>query len=328
MLAVNAATKRAALMSALAPVAQILTKKYPNALSEHRLKRELVATQLANGMIDYIGMIFVTRMKESTGASTAEVAKSYIVARDVFALEDRWREISDLDYKVDHKIQKEMMMDLRRLVRRITRWLLRNRRRGLDLKTEIPVFQNVYQKLFGQWQDLLRGKELDRWHRKKNYFQDAGVPGSLAGFIAATHHLYAVMGIVEASSRTGQSAERIAQVYFALGESLELNWFSMQIHEYQADTQWQALARESLQDDLNWQQVALTLGVVSESSKSKIIDTIIQNWTKKHQTQVNRWLALHAGMKASVVLDPAVFTVGIRELLDLAQSSSGVGKRF
>ncbi|MFT5210584.1 MAG: glutamate dehydrogenase [Flavobacterium sp.] len=307
---------------------QILTKKYPNALSEHRLKRELVATQLANGMIDYIGMIFVTRMKESTGASTAEVAKSYIVARDVFALEDRWREISDLDYKVDHKIQKEMMMDLRRLVRRITRWLLRNRRRGLDLKTEIPVFQHVYQKLFGQWQDLLTGKELDRWNRKKNYFQDAGVPGSLAGFIAATHHLYAVMGIVEASSRTGQSAERIAQVYFALGESLELNWFSMQIHEYQADTQWQALARESLQDDLNWQQVALTVGVVSESSKSKSIDTTIQKWTEKHQAQVNRWLALHAGMKASTVLDPAVFTVGIRELLDLAQSSSGVGKRF
>jgi glutamate dehydrogenase len=154
------------------------------------------------------------------------------------------------------------------------------------------------------------------------------VPGSLAGFIAATHHLYAVMGIVEASSRTGQSAERIAQVYFALGESLELNWFSMQIHEYQADTQWQALARESLQDDLNWQQVALTVGVVSESSKSKSIDTTIQKWTEKHQAQVNRWLALHAGMKASTVLDPAVFTVGIRELLDLAQSSSGVGKRF
>ncbi|MFT7684859.1 MAG: glutamate dehydrogenase [Candidatus Azotimanducaceae bacterium] len=307
---------------------QVLTKKYKSALFEHRLKSELVGTQLANGMIDYIGMIFVTRMKESTGATTAAVAKSYIVARDVFALEDRWREISDLDYKIDHKIQKEMMMDLRRLVRRITRWLLRNRRRGLDLQAEIPVFQDAFGRLFGQWQDLLKGKELERWKRKTKYFQDAGVPTSLAGFIAATHHLYAVMGIVEACVRTSQSVERIAEVYFSLGESLELNWFSMQIHEYQADTQWQALARESLQDDLNWQQVALTLGVVNESSKSKSIDTMIQNWTEKHEEQVKRWLALHGEMKASIVLDPAVFTVGIRELLDLAQSSSGAGKRF
>jgi len=306
----------------------ILVKRYESALSSHRLKRELVATQLANGMVDYVGMMFVTRMKESTGAATGKIAKSYIVARDIFDLEGRWKEISDLDYLIDHRIQKEMMMDVRRLIRRITRWLLRNRRRGLDLQKEIPVFQQAYLGLFGQWQDILGGKELARWKKKRTYFQDAGVPVSLAGFVAATHHLYAVMGIVEATARTGHSIDRIAKVYFSLGESLQLNWFSMKIHDYQADTQWQAIAREAMQDDLNWQQVALTLGVVSESSKSKSIETVINNWIVKHETQVARWMALQSEMKSSVVLDPAVFTVGIRELLDLAQSSSGVGKRF
>ena len=243
-------------------------------------------------------------------------------------LEGHQQEIAALDYKIDHKIQKELMMDVSRLIRRVTRWLLRNRRRGLDLNTEIPLFQQSYKLLMEQWPGLLVGNELVRWERKQAHFQDAGVPEALAGFVAAAHHLYAVMGIAEAAERTGQNLQRIAQIYFALGDCLQLNWFSMQIHEYQADTHWQALARETLQDDLNWQQVALTLGVISETGKAKSIDAVIDSWTDTHRTQVQRWMSLHAEMKSSTVLDPAVFTVGIRELLDLAQSSSGVGKRF
>ena len=61
-----------------------------------------------------------------------------------------------------------------------------------------------------------------------------------ASFVAAAHHLYSVMGIVEASSRTGVAIEKVASVFFVVGEQLHLHWFSKQIHEYQAFNQWQA----------------------------------------------------------------------------------------
>jgi glutamate dehydrogenase len=147
--------------------------------------------------------------------------------------------------------------------------------------------------------------------------------------VAAAHHLYSVLGIVEAASRSGVGFQRVAQVFFALGHTLQLNWFSQRIHEFQADSRWQALARETLQDDLNWQQVAITLGIVGDLGKSKKpADKMIASWLELHETQVNRWLSLQNSMRSASVLDPSVFTVGIRELLDLAQASAGARNRF
>lgn len=88
------------------------------------------------------------------------------------------------------------------------------------------------------------------------------------------------------------------------------------------------MARETLQDDLNWQQAALSLGIVAANPNKSSTSAVITRWVEEHQVQVDRWMKLQSQMKLSNVLDSAVFTVGIRELLDLAQSSQGASKKF
>lgn len=306
----------------------LLLKMHRNELVHHRLRREIVATQIANGMVNRMGISFVNRMAESTGIDSALISKAYLGARDIFDMELRWDEVQLLDYKVAPGVQKEMLLDLIRLIRRTTRWLLRNRRQSLDLEKEVPIFRNALSLLFGRWEELLCGTVLSDWQAGRNQLMVAGVGENLAGFVAAAHHLYAILGIVEASNRTGESLERAATIYFSLGETLHLHWFSRQIHEYQASGQWEALARETLQDDLNWQQVALTLGVITEGKKGAPPAEIIGQWLTKHERLVGRWVALQSEMRASGVRDPAIFTVALRELLDLAQSSGGARARF
>ena len=150
-----------------------------------------------------------------------------------------------------------------------------------------------------------------------------GIGDELAAFVAAAHHLYAVMGIVEAGSRIGESIDKVASVYFVVGEQLHLHWVSKQIHEYQALNQWQALARESLQDDLNWQQLAITLAVLGGGDRKQPAAEMVAQWLGQNQLMVKRWLALQAEMRGSGTVDQAIFTVAIRELMDLAQSGNG-----
>ncbi|MFT6038706.1 MAG: glutamate dehydrogenase [Candidatus Azotimanducaceae bacterium] len=303
---------------------QVLVEKYAPELAKHRLRREIIATQLTNRMVNHMGMNFVERMAESTGVSSAVIAQAYVGARDIFRFEDRWDELSALDYKVHHQLQKSMMLDLNRLIRRVTRWLIRNRRRSLDLKKEVPVFSKALLSLYGQWDQLLMGNALQEWKTGKERLVSMGVGEDLSGFVAATHHLYAVMGIVEASSRIDQSIEKVASVFFVVGERLHLHWVSKQIHEFQALTQWQALARESLQDDLNWQQLAISQAVLLAAGPNQGADVMVDEWLKDHQSMVDRWLALQSEMRGSGTTDQAVFTVAIRELMDLAQSSNGL----
>jgi glutamate dehydrogenase len=274
-------------------------------------------------MVNHMGMNFVERMVESTGVSGAMVAKAYVGARDMFNFEHRWDELSALDYVVNHQLQKSMMLDLNRLIRRVTRWLVRNRRRGLDLAKEVPVFTHALQTLYSQWDTLLVGNALQEWQTGKSRLVSMGIGDELAGFVAAAHHLYAVMGIVEAASRIGESIEKVASVYFVVGEQLHLHWFSKQIHEYQALNQWQALARESLQDDLNWQQLAITLAVLGAGDRKQPANEMVENWLGQYPLMVKRWLSLQSEMRGSGSVDQAIFTVAIRELMDLAQSGNG-----
>ncbi len=305
-----------------------LLKKYGGELKHHRLRREIIATQIANGMVNRMGVNFVTRMSESTGVEHAVVAKAYIGARDIFEIDARWAEIRQLDYKVAPAIQREMMLDLIRLVRRTTRWLLRNRRQALVLDKEVPFFGKVLRGLVEHWELTLSGTVLIEWQDGRARLIAAGVGERLAGFVAGAHYLYGLMGIAESSRRTGVMPQRVATVYFGLGEKLGLHWFSRQIHEYQASTHWEALARETLQDDLNWQQVALTLGVLAEGNRRLPVEAIIDQWIATHRILVDRWMRLQTELRASTVRDAAVFTVAIRELLDLAQSSGGAKARF
>ena len=304
-----------------------VVKKYKAELSEHRLRRELIATQISNGIVNHMGMGFVARLADSTGVDSSHVARAYVGARDIFQLEELWDEICDHDYKVAPDLQKTVMLDLIRLIRRVTRWLLRNRRRSLDLAIEVPAFSSALQLLFTNWESMLKGETLETWRSEKQLLVDAGFSDNLAGFGAAAHHLYAVMGIVEVSARTGESIIRVAEVYFALGERLQLHWFSRQMHNYQATTHWQALARESLQDDLNWQQLAIAGVVLAEGKSKQPTDKLIDVWIDSHRVMVDRWMSLQTEMAGTSNQDPAVFTVAIRELLDLAQSSNAAPQK-
>ncbi|MCB1645682.1 MAG: NAD-glutamate dehydrogenase [Pseudomonadales bacterium] len=305
-----------------------LTGKYADSLTTHRLRRELIATQIANRMVSHMGINFVDRISESTGVTAAEVARAYVAARDIFGLEDKWHEVELLDHKVSHSVQKAMLIDLSRLVRRVSRWLIRNRRRGLDLAVEVPRFQTALLALTDNWSDLLTGTELEAWQQASLRLTEAGVPSKLAGFVAAAHNMYAVMGIVEASDRVSQPVDRVAEVYFMIGERLHLHWFSFQINQFQARNQWQALARETFQDDLHWQQLAISLAVLREGGKRKPTAQLVEQWLDQHQSMVSRWLSLQSEMTMGEGPDASVFAVANRELLDLAQSSATTDRKF
>src|SRR3990167_7560883 len=118
----------------------LLTKKFPQAMSRHRLKREIVSTQIANDLVNHMGITFVQRLKESTGMSAANVAGAYVIVRDVFQLPHLWQQIEALDYQVPAELQLMLMDELMRLGRRATRWFLRSRRNELDAARDVAHF--------------------------------------------------------------------------------------------------------------------------------------------------------------------------------------------
>ncbi|WP_020409464.1 NAD-glutamate dehydrogenase [Hahella ganghwensis] len=301
---------------------EVLVKKFGPQLKEHRLRREIIATQVANDMVNHMGITFVDRLRQSTGASVAAIAQGYVIARDVFRMNTHWEQIESLDYKVSAETQIRMMSELIRLVRRATRWFLRNRRSELNVMSNMEKFTKGIAQIAHDFKDLLTGEQHELWQQRYQEFTSAGVPEDLAETIAGAPFLYSALGIIEAQEQTGMDLGYVAKLFFRLGEKLDLQWFSHQINMAQPTSHWQALARESFREDLDWQQRALTVGVLRMKEAPEEIDERIVAWSDSYIDLLERWKSMLTELKA--VKDPEfpMYSVALRELLDLAQSTT------
>ncbi|MFN3581765.1 MAG: NAD-glutamate dehydrogenase domain-containing protein, partial [Pseudomonas sp.] len=298
-----------------------LVKKHGKALSEHRLRREIIATQLANDLVNHMGITFLRRLEQSTGASAGDIVRAYVVARDVFNLKAHFAAIEALDYQVASSVQLELMDDLMRLGRRATRWFLRNRRADLNPEREVAHFAPRVECLAKQFDAWFEGPVRSQWEAKFDAYVEAGVPESIARLVAGTSHFYTLLGIIEAADSTGQPSELVAQVFFSLGSELQLPWFALQINSLPVDNHWQALARESYRDDLDWQTRTMTIAVLQLAKEGSTVEDLLPQWMELNPSLIQRWRAMLTDLKSAGSGDYPMVAVAMRELLDLAQAA-------
>ncbi|TBU82074.1 NAD-glutamate dehydrogenase [Pseudomonas daroniae] len=297
-----------------------LAQQYGEAMRRHRLKREIVSTQIANDLVNHMGITFVQRLKESTGVGSAQVAAAYVVVRDVFHLPFWWRQIEALDNQVPADLQLTMMDELMRLGRRATRWYLRSRRNDLDAARDVAHLGPRVKALAMRLDELLEGPARDQWMARYQTYVEAGVPELLSRVVAGTGHLYTLLPIIESADLTGREPTEVASAYFAVADALDLSWYLQQISSLSVESNWQALAREAFRDDLDAQQRAITVSVLQLAGGPESIEERVEAWLEQNRRLVERWKAMLAELRAATGSDYAMYAVANRELSDMAQS--------
>ncbi|MDV7211755.1 NAD-glutamate dehydrogenase [Azotobacter beijerinckii] len=300
----------------------LLVERFGALMRSHRLRREIVATQIASDLVNHMGITFVQRLKESTGMEAAAVAEAYVIVRDIFHLPHWFRQIEALDYQVPAELQLTLMDELTRLGRRATRWFLRNRRGELDAARDVAHFGPRVAALGLKLDELLEGSTRKQWQLRYRAYAEAGVPELLARLVAGTGYLYTLLPILEAADVTGHEPAVVAAAHFAVGGALELPWFLQQITNLPVESQWQALAREAFRDDMDWQQRAITIALLKMVGGAEEVEARVALWLEQNQPMVERWRVTLAELRAAGAADYAMFAVANRELADLAQSGS------
>ena len=105
-----------------------MARKYAAEINGHRLRREIIATALANDTVNRGGPAFVSRMQDFSGATAAEVVDAFVVVRDGFDLGPLYAEIDALDNRIDGEAQLELYQAIGRLIGDSTAWHLKNGR--------------------------------------------------------------------------------------------------------------------------------------------------------------------------------------------------------
>ena len=95
--------------------------EYAEEARRHRLHREIVATVLANDLVNRMGLTYALRTSVDLGVSQPELVAGYWVARTVSRADDRWRALEALDDRIDPALQLELKREVDRLVDGLTR---------------------------------------------------------------------------------------------------------------------------------------------------------------------------------------------------------------
>ncbi|HEY5717544.1 MAG TPA: NAD-glutamate dehydrogenase, partial [Motiliproteus sp.] len=298
-----------------------ISSEFPAEVAGHRLRAEIIANQLANGMVNRMGITYPHVVRQATGAQYDEIAVAYVIARDVFGMDAIWQQIEALDGQVEVAEQMQIMAELQRLVRRASYWFLRNHRYELNAARCIERYRAGIVELAPGIADLIKGARRDEWQQKHDAMVAKGVPETLAAVAASADSLFSLLGIIQVAEQSDKPLAQVAEVYFSLGDQLNLHWFDQQVRGYEARNHWQSLACDSYRDDLNSQQRILTQRVLAANVTTGAESDRVAGWLQQYALSAQRWQQMLAEIRSTKVRDCAIFSVALRELMDLSQAS-------
>lgn len=298
-----------------------LRKKYSQQMQKHPLKNEIIAMRLANEMVDYLGSNFVYRTIDETGAVSSDVAICFTLAKEIFEMPKIWKQIESLDHSVPAKVKNHMFYQTQRMIRRCTRWFLRHRRKNLAINDGIEFFKSGVAALQKDIKKALDKSEVANIQDGIEQWIEQGVPKRLAEKVSYLSTMFSALDIVEMSKLTGLKVSLVGEVYYKLGAKLELHWFLEQITVQPVDNHWQAFARATFREELDWQQRSLTVAVLHMSNTDANAEERIIAWIIQNDALLARWQQMVADFRASSRHEFAKFSVALRELLILVQSS-------
>jgi glutamate dehydrogenase len=286
-------------------------------MHRHRLRREIIATVVANQLVDRAGSTFFFRLQDETGASPSLLARAYAVAREVFAIRPFWAEVEELDNQVDANVQLDMLIEARRLVERSTRWLVRANPHGIDIEETIGCFEDGAKMLADALPEILNGADRKGFETRSEELVNAGVSAELACRVAGMPAMVSLFDIVGAARETDRDPAVVTAVYFRLGARLDLNWLRDRITELPRANRWQSLARAALRDELYGVHRALTQEVLEADEDGSDDDAAVEAWATRHADALERCLATLADIRASRIYDTTTLPVGLREVRNL-----------
>lgn len=299
----------------------VLQNKFRKEMFSHRLQREIIAMQISNHIINDMGLGFLHRLQDETGASIPDIVRGYIAAREIFKAKLFRNSVHALDFIAPAHIQVKMLHELNRLVRRATRWFLRHRISTMNVAEVVKHFTPKVQAVKDALAHALEGPVEEYLASFVQALIADNVPEDIALLTAQMSPMFSALDIVDASSTHGLPVEAVTVVYYAVGARLDLGWFKEQIKEHPVTNHWDSLARAAIRDDLDRQQRNVTIAVMLMNPNIADPDAQIDAWMAQYSTLIGRWQHMIADLKAVPKREFTMYSVALRELMELANLS-------
>jgi len=295
-----------------------VSERYPTDIRKHRLRREIIATAVTNSLVNRMGPTFVGRACAETGASAADVARAWGIARQVFGARDLWSAVESLDHRIPAAAQYAVLGDSARLLRHATVWLLRRRRDRLAVDAAVKEYASPIAQLRAALPRVLAGASLETFEAARARHVSAGVPTALAETAAGLPMLDAALEICEIARGAGLRVEDATRAWSTASSALGLDRLEARIEGLAVDGPLQATARAGLRDALRSTQARILTQLLSGGAR-RGWEPRWQDWRTAQAARLEDWQRTTREVFALGNADFAALSVCVEALRSLAE---------
>jgi len=235
-----------------------IREKYRDVLKTHRLRREIIATVVANAFVNEAGPSLSNRLCEETGASPAETVRAFIIAREVYGLAQIGAEIDALDNRVAASVQTGMHLALSDMVAAQSLRLLQGgAAAGQPVGAAVDFYGPGVARIAAQAEGTITAFSKKRLGARTAELVKAGAPKALAARVAGLELLGGAIDVVETATRLERDVADVAANYFAPGARFGLDWLRSTARQIKPADHWERIALGRLMADLRAQQSAI-----------------------------------------------------------------------
>ncbi len=283
----------------LAAFPDAMVSQYKNALLNHKLRGEIVATKLANRMINRLGMLRPFELAEEEGCALGEVAAAFAIAEQIFDAGALWRMIdtSKMDEATRLMLFEQSAIELRAHMADI----LRNALAGRSIQHAAALYAPYVKSLSDARDNLLPDEVLHHTQRFAARLLAQGAPRKIVDHLVRLAELDGVIGLAALAAERKQNVIDLTKAFTALGDALGLSWAQGVAMQLDPHDPWERLLAASISRDLQAMRLEF---IRRRSAKSPLRD--VMAWLAEQAERVSHFKAMIDRAKSGAMPTPAM----------------------
>ncbi|MFN8626615.1 MAG: NAD-glutamate dehydrogenase [Candidatus Binatia bacterium] len=295
-----------------------IRRRCAESIHRHRLRREIIAVELANAIIDAMGTVFVTRVVRDTGADAVAVVRAWALAAAATDVRGDWTAIATGAAALPLAAEIGCCQTLQDAMERATKWLLATPVSDRPTTESATTLHTAIVELRTLLPAVLPAVARAQWADTIEELTNLGTPPALAERVTTLDRTAELFEVQHVADALGSPRTRAAVAYFRAGDIVDLDWIRSSLAGLPAADRWERRALEGLSEGLIFARRHLTCAVLRGGAEDEPVDRCMQRYAERHREQLDRLRAVIGDLKSANRPTLAGLLVAMRELGRLA----------
>ena len=279
-----------------------MQKKEADAIAAHTLAREIVATKVANRIVNRLGLIHPFELAEEEGCSLADLASAFLIAERLYDIGTLWADIDAT--AMSESARLALFADVAIGVRTQIADILRSLPAGTLPGAGHALLAKGVEKLAHNVDDLLTSEALRRTNAVIDRLASLGAPEDLVRRTAGLFKLDGAVGIAALAGQLKVDEVALTRAFTHLGEAVGIDWVQSTAARMAPSDPWERLLISGVARDM--QQVRLDFLEQGGKSDGKDIIAHVDTWLAQKQSRITQFRALVQRAKAAAAPNVAM----------------------